>query len=461
MVFADFWALPPEANSFRLASGAGPAAHAGQLAGYQSVAASHTAAATQMAGTTAAALTAWDGLGALGMAETAAPLATWNAIVGAFAEKAAGTIGAAQAAYSAAMVSTVHYSVAIENRVQEAILESTDFLGVNAIPIAVNNAAYAEYWATNAAASTGYGAAAIPLIAALSIPLIPAPLGANPMGVAAAGAAVGAQAASAGVQALGAGLSYGSSAGTQALGAAAGVGAASGAAAAGASAGAGGSGAQGVGGQAGSTGSGSVAQPGAGEPVLSAAQGLAGPLLSAPASAVQSVTAPLTEGGSELMSGVGQFGGGLGGPLMSPAALGSSALGGGSGPGLSALRSGVPGAAGLGGGNGGFAGGGSAVTAALTKPTAGGAMAGPVGLPANWWSEPDTTTASAARVGSGAGGVGGAGAPGLYGLGAPAGRARSSSSGEASEADKRVVVSADDGGIPVVTDSGVVYVGGG
>ncbi|WP_136623311.1 PPE family protein, partial [Mycobacterium attenuatum] len=338
MVFADFWALPPEANSFRLASGAGPAAHAGQLAGYQALAASHTAQAAQIMATTSSALTTWQGVGSVGMSGTAMPLATWNALVGAYAEKAAATIGSMQSAYSAAMSATVHYTVAIANRVQEAVLESTNFLGVNAIPIAVNNAQYAEYWAQNAGASSGYGAAALPLIGELSLPLTPSPLGAYPLGMAAAGAAVGAQAAASGVQALSSGLSEGTGATTQALGSEASAGGAA------SLAGASSSGEQGAGGQAGAPGPAIAGSDQAGDSAqfLSSAQSMAGPMMSAPSSALQSATAPLTQGSSELMSGVGQFGS-MGSSLMSPGALASSGLGSGGGPGLSALRSGVPG----------------------------------------------------------------------------------------------------------------------
>jgi PPE-repeat protein len=460
-VFADFWALTPEANSFRLASGAGPAAHAGQLAGYEVVAASHTAQAGQMMATTASALTTWEGVGSIGMAATASPLAAWNGVVGAFAQKAVSAIAGAQSAYSAALSATVHYTVAIANRVQEAVLESTNFLGVNAIPIAVNNAQYAEFWAQNASASTGYGAAAVPLISALSIPLTTSPLGANPAGMAAGAAAVGVQAAASGIQALGAGLSEASGAGTEALGSAAGVSAGAAASALGAS----NSGQEGAGGQVGATGSGIPGSDQAGDNAqfLSQAQAMAGPMLSAPASALQSVTSPLTQSGSELMSGVGQFGS-MGGSWMSPGALASSGLGSGAGPGLSALSAGVPGAAGLSGGNGGFAGGGSAVTAALTKPTAGGAMSGPVGLPGSWWTdaaEEKAPTAATARAGAGVGGVGGAGAPGMYGMGAPGGGRARSNSRDAADADKRVLLGGGGGGMPVFTDDGgVVYVGG-
>ncbi|ORW17174.1 hypothetical protein AWC17_13320 [Mycobacterium nebraskense] len=463
-MYVDFWSLPPEVNSARLSAGAGPMAHAPQIAGYQALAASHMAQSSLMMATTAGAAAGWQGAGSLGMEGAATPLAAWNSTVSGFAAKAAGTIAAMQTAYSTTVASTIHFSVAIANRLLEAALESSNFMGVNTIPIGVNNAQYAEFWAQNAGASSGYATAAAPLISALGVPLAPAPLGANPMGMASAAASIGIDAGELGAQALGSGLTEGTSATESLLGAAPLAASTAGSVAN-----------SGVGAQAGTQpGSGAGAQPtaGTGAPgsdqaaaspdMLSAAQSMAGPMLSAPSSAIQAATSPLTQGGSELLSGAGQFGS-MGSAMMSPG-LGTSGLG--AGPGLGALTGGPGSAAGLSGGNGGFAGGGSAVSAALTKPSAGGAMSGPLGLPGSWWSAQEEPAAAAgarsAGAGAGGGATAGAGAPGMYGMSpAAAGRQARRSDREASEADKLVLLDGGLGAMPVFTDDGeVVYATG-
>ena len=459
-MYVDFWSMPPEVNSARLSAGAGPAAHAPHVAGYQALAASHMAQSSLMMATTAGAVAGWQGAGSLGMAEAATPLAAWNSTVGAFATKAAATITSMQTAYTTAVASTIHFSVAIANRLLDAALQSTNFMGVNTIPIGVNDAQYAEFWAQNAGASSGYASAAAPLIAALGVPLEPAPLGANPMGMVSAAASIGIDAGELGAQALGSGLTEGTSAAESLMGGAS-LAASTAGSTAGSEAGAqaGSQPGQGAGAQpTAGTGAPGADQAGASPDMLSAAQSMAGPMLSGPSSAIQAAASPLTQGGSELLSSAGQFG--SMGSSMLPSGLGGL----GSGPGLGALTGGPGSAAGLSGGNGGFAGGGSAVSAALTKPTAGGAMSGPVGLPGSWWSsqEEPAAAAGARSAGAGAGAAGvGAGAPGMYGMGPAAGRQGRRSEREAAEADKLVLLDGGLGAMPVFTDDGeIVYATG-
>ena len=132
--------------------------------------------------------------------------------------------------------------------------------------------------------------------------------------------------------------------------------------------------------------------------------------------------------------------------------------------GAGSLGSGSP-WSGLGSANGGYAGGGSAVSAALTKPSAGAGMAGPVGLPAGWWNSANGEVGP--EAGKPAAGVRGAGAPpsgamgpGAYGMPGTAGRSRWSASRELAEADKSVVLDGVGDAVPVLTDNGVIYAEG-
>lgn len=462
-MIADFWALPPEANSFRLSSGAGPGAHAPEVAAYQAVGITHAEQSIQQMVTTAATAPSWQGAGGTGMVTKSAPLAAYNGSVAGHAEKAVGIIGGLTAAYTGAVAGTMHYSVCIANRVREATLESTNFLGINTIPIAETNAEYAGFWGQNATASTGYEVESTPLLTALQAPLTPSPTGVNPGGIAAATMALGVQSATTAAHALGAGLSQGLSAATQAVGTTTGVAASTTAAVAGqapaaAQSPATGTSSPGAGSQPGATGQTPAA---ADQEFLSAAQAMSGSVMGAPAQAVSSATGSLGQGG-QMFSGMGQVGS-LGSSLINPAVLGGSSL---NSPAVSALSSGPSAAPGVGGGNGGFAAGGgaAAVNAALTKPTAGGPMAGTVGLPGNWWGKADKvpvagasdTTTSVARGGAAAG------APGMYGMAPAAAGAGSGRKGsrELSEADKQVVMDGLGDGMPVFTDAGVVYASG-
>ncbi|MDO3101067.1 PPE domain-containing protein [Mycobacteroides abscessus subsp. abscessus] len=462
----QFWSLPPEANHFRLSAGAGVAGHTGQIAAYQTAATTYLSESAQMGATTAATSTQWMGAGGVAMGSKSAELVTWNGAAGGFAEKAMATITAGVAAYSAALAASVHYSICIANRVREATLQATNFFGVNAIPIAQTDVEYAGFWANNAGQSTAYGAAVLPLVSTLQIPLTASPLGANPAGIGAAGAAVAAQAANTAAHALGAGLSQGAGAAAQAMSTGSSV--ASGAASA---VGQTASGAQGTtsgngAGQGTGTGTGQGngtshgESPAGAQDFMSQAQSMAG-LTSAPTQALQGAASPAQAGQGLLSSAtqMGQMGaGGANNPGMFGPGMGTS-------PGISALSAGAPSSTGLSGGNGGFAGGGSAVNAAWTKPTAGSGMQGTVGLPNGWWREGTDGTGKAPLAGPRTGGVGagasGAGAPGMYGAGAPAGAGRGRSEArQAGEADQQVYLEDFGDDMPVFTDGGVVYATG-
>ncbi|OCB48656.1 hypothetical protein A5722_01455 [Mycobacterium vulneris] len=396
------------------------------------------------------------------MVTTSTPLAAYNALAAAHAEKAAGMIAGMTAAYTGAVAGSMHYSVCIANRVRDAVLESTNILGINTIPIAETEAEYTGFWGQNAAASTGYEVEAMPLVTAMQVPLTPSPMGANPGGVAAAMFAVGVQGATTAAHALGAGLSEGMAAAAQTVGTTTGAvtgatSALAGQAPAAAQSPGSGTTAPGTGTQPGATPAQAPAEP----DMLSAAQAMSGSVMQAPTQAIQSASGSLGQGG-QMFSSVGQVGS-LGSSLINPAALGGSGL---NSPAVNALSAGPSGASGIGGGNGGFAAGGGvgAINAALTKPTAGGPMAGTVGLPGNWWGQGDKVpVAGVSETTTVARGASAAGAPGMYGGMAPAAagaRGQGSGSRELSEADKQVVMDGLGDGMPVFTDTGVVFASG-
>jgi hypothetical protein len=454
-----YWGIPPEINAFRLTMmGAGPMAHVPQMIGFQAAAATHLQQGVQMATTAAETSPSFVGVGGAAMMAAALPSAAWITGAGAHAQAAAATIQAGVGGYTAAAAATIPHLVVVANRVREVALEATNILGQNTPAIAEANAEYAEFWGQNAGTMMGYLAAVTGLLAPLSVPLAPVPMAANPAGMAAGAAAVAAQGAALGAQALSAGLSQGASVALGAGSTGVGAGAAAGAAS-----------------TAGVSAPASSAEPQAGSPpaappagkadsgeLLQSAQAMLGPVMAMPSALGSAVSQPLSQMG-QLPSMLGGQLGGLMSPMLSAATGG---LGGSPGAltGVGSLGSGSP-WSGLGNANGGYAGGGSAVSAALTKPSAGAGMAGPVGLPAGWWNsasgeaEPEAGKPVAGVRGTAASGSGAMG-PGVYGMPGAAERSRRPQSREVAEADKSVVLDGVGVAVPVLTDNGVVYAEG-
>ncbi|MCA2304840.1 PPE family protein [Mycobacterium intracellulare] len=475
--------------------GAGPMAHVPQITAYTAAAATHFEQGMQQSTTALATAPVFQGSGGMGMLDSATPMAAWQQTAGLHAEAAANTIQSGLTAYSAAVSATIPHEVVVANRVREAALESTNFMGINTPAIAEANAEYGEYWLQNAGAMVGYLGAMAPVVSALTVPLPSLPEMSNPLGATAGLAGLVGEGVSAGVQGLGAGIttgggvvSAGSGIGTGvATGVSSGVfnGTGAGVQAAGSPSGeqpaapqpatSGTTAGQAVPATTG-TGQGITSnapqgkapplEPGQGAqpPMEESGQSLLGQLTQAPTEMMSSLSSPLESLGQLPQSAAGQLSG-LMGPLSALTGGMAGGLGGppgGGAPGLSAASAPW---SGLSGANGGFAGGGSAVTAALTKPSAGG-LSGPVGVPGGWWANvgdgAEGGEQPAAGLRSGAAAGRGAMAPGMYGPMATSARSgRGSEFAAVGEQDKTITLRASAHEAPVLTSEGVVHVGQG
>ncbi|MEE6140496.1 PPE family protein [Mycobacterium sp. 050128] len=492
-----YWGIPPEINAFRLTRmGAGPTAHIPQITAYTAAAVTHFEQGMQQQVTAAATAPVFQGSGGTGMLDSATPMAAWQQTAGMHAESAAATIQTGLAAYAAAVSATIPHEVVVANRVREATLEATNFMGFNTPAIAEANAEYGEYWGQNAGAMVGYMGAMAPVVSALSVPLPTLPDMSNPAGPAlgltglisdgvSAGVGVGVQALSTGMSAgsgavsagtgiatgVSSGVFNGTGAGVQAAGSSTGSGQApvSQPAPTGTTAG------QGVPATTGTTQGLTSNSPQAKPPLLQGGQSgqppaeqpgqsLLSQLTQAPTEMMSSLSSPLESMGQLPQSAAGQLSG-LMGPLSALTGGMAGGLGGppaGGPPGLSAASAPW---SGLSGANGGFAGGGSTVAAALTKPSAGG-LGGPVGVPGGWWANvPDAADAGeqpAAGLRSGATAARGAMAPGMYGPMASTARSqRGNEYAAVGEQDKTITLPASAHAAPVLTSEGVVHVGQG
>ena len=155
----DFGGLPPEINSARMYTGAGPEPLLAASVAWDGLA-SELAAAASSYSSVIAGLTSgpWLGPAAIAAAAAATPYAVWMGATAGQAEEAAAQARAAVAAYEAAYAMTVPPAVVAANRALLAALVATNFFGQNAPAIAATEALYSEMWAQDAAAMYGYAA---------------------------------------------------------------------------------------------------------------------------------------------------------------------------------------------------------------------------------------------------------------------------------------------------------------
>ena len=152
----DFGALPPEINSGRMYSGAGPGPLLTAAATWDELADELTSTASSYQSVVEALGNSWQGPSSTSMAAAAAPYVAWMNATAAQAEETATQARAAVAAYEAAFAATVPPPVIVANRTLLMTLIATNILGQNTPAIAATEAHYMEMWAQDAAAMYGY-----------------------------------------------------------------------------------------------------------------------------------------------------------------------------------------------------------------------------------------------------------------------------------------------------------------
>ena len=154
----DFMLLPPEVNSARMYAGPRSGTMWAAAAAWDGVAAELGAAAGSFQSTVAALTGAWQGPASMTMAAAAAPYVRWLTATSAKAEVVANQARLSAGAFEAAFIATVPPPVVTANRVRLMTLIATNILGQNTPAIAATEAEYAEMWAQDATAMTGYDA---------------------------------------------------------------------------------------------------------------------------------------------------------------------------------------------------------------------------------------------------------------------------------------------------------------
>ncbi|WP_067894930.1 PPE family protein [Mycobacterium sp. ACS4054] len=156
----DFASLPPEVNSGLMYAGPGSGPMLAAATGWEALAvqleSTASGYATELAGLTGQ---AWSGPSSLLMSAAATPYVEWLSVAAAQAAQTGAQAYAAAAAYEAAFAMTVPPPVIAANRAQLLALIATNFFGQNAPAIAATEAQYTQMWIQDATAMYGYAAA--------------------------------------------------------------------------------------------------------------------------------------------------------------------------------------------------------------------------------------------------------------------------------------------------------------
>ena len=153
----DFAFLPPEINSARMYTGPGSGPLLAAAGSWDSLSA-ELAIAAGVYESVLSSLTGlhWRGPTSEAMAAAATPYLAWLHATAEQAEQTAMQARAAAAAYELGYAMTVPPAAIAANRIQLALLIATNFFGQNTAAIAATEAQYAEYWAQDVTAMSGY-----------------------------------------------------------------------------------------------------------------------------------------------------------------------------------------------------------------------------------------------------------------------------------------------------------------
>ena len=153
----EWHGMPPEVNTGRLIAGAGPEPYLQAQAGWQGLASDFTAAMATLRSEISMVSGMWQGMASTAAQEAFEPYLGWMTSVVAAAEQRAAASAAQAATYSGAVAETPTLAEIATNHITHAVLQATNFMGVNAIPIALNEFDYAVIlWNRAAAAMDGY-----------------------------------------------------------------------------------------------------------------------------------------------------------------------------------------------------------------------------------------------------------------------------------------------------------------
>lgn len=155
-----FWhGMPPELNTGRLMAGAGSAPMLQAAAGWEALAISLETQADELAASLATLTSTWSGSASERAVSATMPMVAWLRTVSLQAHKRSAQALAQANSYNLAMATTPPLAEIEQNHITHAVLEATNFLGINTVPIGINEFDYfVRMWNQAAAVMDAYQA---------------------------------------------------------------------------------------------------------------------------------------------------------------------------------------------------------------------------------------------------------------------------------------------------------------